>query len=264
MRKLEKETLHHAAKLNTCLTQCAIAMCMIKNNVGMKDYDKAIGLLKEAEKNGSIMAKVVLGRVYMTEGYANRDESLAEHYFLEAAEKGNVAGMYEYGKYLYRAERSINSAAQGVHWIRKAADLGNDEAQTMLEEEILTDINGSNEQIYEDLLAAADMKDPAVLVWLGRRYLEEAEDYENAFECLNQAMDLGSIDAAYWLGELHHAKESPFCDEEKAQDFHQYAADSGHVKSMEALALTAPKKEYVKRLNIAADLGGKLAFPYKG
>ena len=128
----------------------------------------------------------------------NGDEATAEALFLQAAEKGNTAAMYELGNLYFQSPK-------GFEWMKKAANGGNIDAMLYW-----------GEYIYF-------MKDP---------------DFDKALHWLTKAADKGDVSAMLSLGHLYCTEIPPLIhgrDYTKAREWYAKAAEKGDAMAAEEL-----------------------------
>ena len=96
------------------------------------DVDKAIELLTEAERKGSIRAKSRLGRMFLEGIGVPLDQAHAVTLLLEAAEQGDDEAMGFLALAYLGGQGVAQDKARGVALMIKAAEAGNVEAQSTL------------------------------------------------------------------------------------------------------------------------------------
>ena len=111
--------------------------------------------------------------------------------------------------------------------------------------------------------ARVKKKDPEAIHNLGLQYcnglLGLQKDMLNAVELLEEAAELGSVEALYHLGIAYHHGDGVAQDETKATEFHTKAALKGHVESRHGLGCYETRKgnydRAVRHFLISAKMG---------
>mmetsp|Transcript_25391 Transcript_25391/g.37425 ORF Transcript_25391/g.37425 Transcript_25391/m.37425 type:complete len:307 (-) Transcript_25391:861-1781(-) len=116
----------------------------------------------------------------------------------------------------------------------------------------------SKEEANKNNLKRIEANDPVALRKIGMERYHEG-NYENAFEYLAKAAELGDIQAQYYLGRMYQKGEGVDKDEKKEVYFLEKAAIAGHPDARYNLACYEVRNERfdraVKHWIIAANLG---------
>ncbi len=90
---------------------------------------RALAYYQKASDSGVADATRQIGLAYLTGLYYTRDVNKAEEYLIKSSEQGSLEAMRDLANY-YRFERQNMDKYR--HWIQKAADRGNEDAQYYL------------------------------------------------------------------------------------------------------------------------------------
>lgn len=119
--------------------------------------------------------------------------------YIQAAEKGNLRGMYYAGMYLCNGYGEIEKdVTKGINYLTKAADGGNAWAQVNLGRAYMNPLYGLKRDLDKGLkyfLAAADKNNPMAMLYMGYNYemgrgVEKSK--EKALEWYEKAEKLGN------------------------------------------------------------------------
>ncbi|MCD8197734.1 MAG: relaxase MobL [Lachnospiraceae bacterium] len=189
------------------------------------------GFLKMEEQSHEDKLQYRLGQMFHTGTGTTRDDSAAENYWRKAARLGNQNAQYALGKLLL--ENRAGDIRQAVAWIEKSARAGNAAAQYTLGR-----IYCDGEYVPRDLKRArkwfgrsADQNNEQALYQMGKLYLSEEfqeKDAGKAAEYLTAAAKMGNQYAQYTLGKLYLQGEEVPQDKEKAILFLQMSVAQGN------------------------------------
>lgn len=153
-----------------------------------QDYATALNIVLPLAQNNDVEAMTLLGRVY-DEGFNKAKEAFA--WFKKAAELGNAQAQVELAELYDAGEGVTQDTEQAVKWYEKAAEQGHEEAQLAL----------------------------------GLHYLEDLEDNATAIEYFEKAAAQGNATAQYRLGLLYLGDAGVPTNNLKAWVYFSLAAD---------------------------------------
>lgn len=156
--------------------------------------------------------------------FENRDYAIALNSVLPLAQKYDIDAMTLLGR-IY--DEGFNQAKEAFSWFKKAAELGNAQAQVELAE--LYDAGEGVPQNTEQAVfwyekAAKQGHEEAQLA-LGLHYLEDLEDNATAIEYFENAAEQGNATAQYRLGLLYLGDAGVPTNNLKAWVYFSLAAD---------------------------------------
>lgn len=96
----------------------------------VKDLDKALECYREAGRHGNIQALVRMGAIYAEK----HDNANARKCYQIAAEQGDVSACFLYGYYLYEGIGGEADKEEGLKWLKKAQEKGDQNADKFLKE----------------------------------------------------------------------------------------------------------------------------------
>ena len=94
---------------------------------------KAITLLEQVAKEGSVDAAFLLGVAYDRGGIAKEDKAKALKWYIQAAHLGDVDAMVLSGWFYYKGEGCKKDLKKAYMWFEKAHNLGDAEAKEMMD-----------------------------------------------------------------------------------------------------------------------------------
>ncbi len=153
-----------------------------------RDYATALNIVLPMAQNNDIDAMTLLGRIY-DEGYNQEKEAFS--WFKRAAKLGNAQAQVELAELYDAGEGVTQDTEQAVIWYEKAAEQGHEEA----------------------------------LLALGLHYLEDLEDTATAIEYFEKAVEQGNATAQYRLGLLYLGDAGVPTNNLKAWVYFSLAAD---------------------------------------
>ena len=153
-----------------------------------QDYATALTLTLPLAQQNDVEAMTLLGRVY-DEGFNQPKEAFS--WFKKAAELGNAQAQVELAELFDAGEGVSQDTEQAVSWYERAAQQGHEEAQLAL----------------------------------ALHYLEDLEDIATAIEYFQQAAEQGNPIALYRLGLLYLGDAGVPNDNLKAWVYFSLAAD---------------------------------------
>ena len=156
--------------------------------------------------------------------FENQDYSAALNIVLPLAQKNDVEAMTLLGR-VY--DEGFNKAKEAFSWFKKAAELGNAQAQVELAE--LYDAGEGGPQDTEQAVIwyekAAQQEHEEAQLALGLHYLEDLEDSDTAIEYFGKAAEQGNATAQYRLGLLYLGDTGVPTNNLKAWVYFSLAAD---------------------------------------
>ncbi len=163
-----------------------------------------IARLTQGAATGDTQAQYNLGRIYYT-GFnaAPRDDVRARDYFRQAAAAGHAPSQANYGYFLDRGIGGPANKAEGVGWMKRAADAGNSFGQALYGLQLAADRQG---------------------------------DGSAALPYLTPAADAGELPAQAMLGFLYVVGQSSYHDDAKGARYLRLASDGGDAVSTSMLA----------------------------
>ena len=216
-------------------------------NVG-KDWDIAMQYFEEALKHGSNKAKHYLGRAYINDDNPLRDYDLGRQYLLESGQEGNPESYYVLGEQ-YREdisyyngggrnpEKAQKCRKLALEYLQIAGDRGIADGYYLIGEIFFDEKNFT--EAFRWFLKADENGSVAGTEACGTLYLCHEENYEKAEYYLKKAVDLGSDESRYLLGQIYEdASKSPSGKSEyqKAYNLYKTGADYGNTDCMRGLA----------------------------
>ena len=256
-------------------------------------YDEGLGVetnhleglkwFERAAEAGYADAQNVCGNIYVNADFVEHNPEKSFKYYQMAAAQGHGYGMLNLGTCYMNGDGTAKNLALGEEWIRKAADVGVEEAidfvkevfdNTMEEDgsddEMETALdaynNGDYESAFEIWSKWADLGDSDAMYDLGVCYVNGQgvpQDYAEAVKWYRKAADLGNADAMTNLGLCYDNGQGVSQDYAEAVKWYRKAADLGNAEACRNLAVfyelgqgvTQDDVEAVKWYRKAADLG---------
>lgn len=158
---------------------------------GDKDAQYAIGLLLSQSKEQGALEKV-LG------------------YYAKAAEQGQVQAMNNLGFIIAGSSKDPEKQKEGITWIKKASDLGNNPARRNMAQIYLNGMGGMPKDVAAAeklLVTASGEKDMDATYLLSQFYMgaggKEKQDDKQGWDYLNKAATGGNANALDALGSLY-------------------------------------------------------------
>lgn len=121
--------LEKAASQGLADAQYALGKLLLSEDAEVRDPELGMQWLEYAAANGEPRAAYRAGKEYLRGAVVEKDEEKARQLFRRAADLGNPYGQYMLGK-LYLARGDLT---QGLSWMRRSAEQGNDFAQFFLD-----------------------------------------------------------------------------------------------------------------------------------
>ena len=162
--------------------------------------DVGIARLQSKAESGDPHAQLLLGRLYRDGPLLTPDWVEARYWFEQAAQYLPDA-QYALAKLLLTDDMEVHDREQGIRWLTRAAENGNDYAAYRLGKELLKD--GNIVDALSWLTASAEADNPYAAYLLGKLYWEgkiAVEDKEQAVYWLSQAAAQGHPHAQILLG----------------------------------------------------------------
>lgn len=195
--------------------------------VDKKDYTTSIEWITNSSKMGSSSAKIALAFAYYNSNVVEQDYVLAADLTLEAAQLGDILGMYWYG------------------WM-----LSDDDVAT----ELISQRYGAS---LHELLDSANAGDPLALYKIGVMYDFGYGEFDvnkaTALEWYLKAAEAGHPYATYIIGEKYYSGDGLQQDFELAFEWFQKAADAGNHNAMYSIGNMYYWGEYVEANNQIGD-----------
>ncbi|HEY0456238.1 MAG TPA: tetratricopeptide repeat protein, partial [Verrucomicrobiae bacterium] len=107
---------------------------------------KALQLLRGAAYNGYVPAQLHLGQKYKNGIDMPRNETEANVWFRKAADMGNAEAQFSLGEYFALAPTGHGDLAQGLRWLRMAARQNHAEAAALLDKLTNTEVASEEQQ----------------------------------------------------------------------------------------------------------------------
>lgn len=182
---------------------------LLKANEGDESMRKGFQMMREAAEKGHLPAIAGVAYLYNVGMGTTKDNAAAYKWFRLAAEDGHAISQYNLGKLLVADEVPLLEGAvdrkvqhaEGVEWIRKAADQGLLDAQA------------------------------AYGVILYRGEFETKPDATAAAGYLKPAAEAGDLEAMNAMGVMHKIGNGVTLDPSASERLFRRAALSGHVKA---------------------------------
>ena len=161
--------------------------------------DEGVARLRSKAESGDPHAQLLLGRLYRDGPLLTPDWVEARYWFEQAAQSLPDA-QYALGKLLLAGDVEVHNREQGLRWLTKAAESGNEYAAYRLGKELLK--TGSIAEALSWLSVSAEVGNPYAEYLLGKLYWEGevvAQDKEQAVYWLSQAAEQGHAHAQILL-----------------------------------------------------------------
>jgi TPR repeat protein len=211
----------------------------------VKDYAKALPLLKQAAEAANAEAMNQLGELYYYGSGVVEDNAKAGEWFQKAAEAGNAKGMFQLGSLYENGLGTARDYVRARHWYLKAAEAGNASAMTNLGSLYEHGLGVAQDyaQARQWYQKAADAGDS----WAGgqlsalrskedwfaeaKRYLG-AKDYAQALPLLQKSAKADNAEAMNNLGSLYENGLGTARDYVRARHWYLKAAEAGNAGAM--------------------------------
>ena len=190
--------MQHAAELGNADAQHLLGIMLANGNNVEQDFEKGIEWLHKSAENGNAGAVNDLKKYDRPEIYykaalfelkrkdRQADNGKMYRLFKKAAEAGYAPAMANYGYYLILGVGGELDYEEGLRWIKRGAELGEDSAKKLLEKQRTPD--------------ALNMAAMAQASYAGKKGLT---DFSKAHELFRQAAEAGSAEACNTLGVLY-------------------------------------------------------------
>ena len=169
------------------------------DNFPLSLRDEGIARLRSKAEDGDPHAQLLLGRLYRDGPLLTPDWVEARYWFEQAAQDLPDA-QYALGKLLLTDDVEVHDRQQGIRWLTRAAESGNDHAAYRLGKELLKD--GNIAEALSWFTASAQTDNPYAEYLLGKLYWEGElvpQDKEQAVNWLTQAAEQGHTHAQLLL-----------------------------------------------------------------
>jgi TPR repeat protein len=172
----------------------------------------SIASLRDEADRGDTQAQTLLGRKYERGDGVPQDYSLAQLWYLKAAEGGDTVAQFLLGD-MYRSGRGVTKDyAQAITWIRKAADAGYDVAQKEMAGMYSSGLGVPKDDAsaFDWFRKAAEQGDPDAQCVLGKLYESGTgvrQDYTQAFVWYRKGAEQNYVPAQASLGLMHYYEQ---------------------------------------------------------
>ncbi len=198
--------LKKAANQNLDIAQFNLA-CLYENE--LKDSNNASIWFHRAANNGHNCAQTILGWLYMTGKYVNKNEFTALRWFREAVKQNGECvrdACYFLGELYSFAEKIDRDLDSAIYWYGKSADLGSEEAKKKIE--------------YYEVKYGRECSQ------LGH-YYEQKQNYDKALYWLKKSAGTGNVAAMRNIGKYYYYGYGIAIDYNKAFEWYGKAAKAG-------------------------------------
>lgn len=200
---------------------------------------QAMTWFKKAAAANDTRAQMFCAAAYLHGFGVNKNEDSAQHYYIEAAKKGEPIAQYALGKRFLESRDGRNKKL-GLIWLTKSAEKGNPKAQLQLADMYINGTLVAKDPIKGKTLmesAAAQNFYPAMFA-LGTLAQKEGQ-LTQADNWFNKAATSGNVDAQLALGRLLLQADYPSHDQQKGIEWLQKAAKNGSVEAQKVLTALA-------------------------
>ena len=213
-------------------------------------FDAAETQLLKAAELGSADAYYELSQGYRNDKRRDDHESRANAALLAAAIQGHAQAQHDYARIL---EENGSTGAEAIEWYEKAASNGNPNAQFLLGTRLLhgrnmtPDVEQGLHWIQQAAQASLDdqasvaagtYRARSVLAYLSDRNKLKENDYSPQIARLEDAAELGSVDAMYQLGVNYWTGTDVPQDRDTAYDwFFKITSFEVHGKAVFAMGI---------------------------
>ena len=203
-----------------------------------KDPQKAVALYEEAALAGNIDAIYDLSVLHAIGRYVRQDAATSAEWARRGAELGSPRCMTMYGAALLNWEQKVQ---EGMHWLERAANLGDVDAATWLAKEYCGSARNQPDYPKAKTWAklAAEKGHPEGMYWLGRCYddmTDSAPDLAVARTWYEKAAETGHRDAMLTLLKMYMDGRGVVQDNETIRKWLEKAAEKGIALAMMDLA----------------------------
>ena len=201
-----------------------------------KQIKKAISWHKKAVKEGVVLSKVNLARLYLRIKLPLK----AKEWYLNAAKDGNALAMYRLFK-IDAKSKSRKARDEAIKWLDKSAKLNYPQAQYIYGLQLMKQNKATEAQNWLEKANANGISDTNL--FLGKLYYNQ-ESYTLAYSHLYKAQDKG--EANYLLAKLYEkglgVKKNSVMSYRHYKKAHEQVHDN-HVADMKRLQKRLTKKE---------------------
>ena len=203
-----------------------------------KNYEAARNLFLASERQKNPFASYELGNIYAKGTGVELDKKTADLHYKVALEQfltmsqdtTNDALLYRIGKMYIDGKGTDANLEEGIKYIKKASDLGNDNAK-LVYAAYLFELNDEKMQIKAIRLLESMKENNMAQYKLGCIYLDRESGYynmEKALEYLQKSAEQGNEYAEYKLGSIYSDEKSGYYNMEKALKYLQKSAEQGN------------------------------------
>ncbi|MBO5572045.1 MAG: sel1 repeat family protein [Ruminococcus sp.] len=235
----------------------SLGLCYYYGDGVPQNYTEAVKWLSLAVEQNDAIAQWVLGECYYCGRGVNKDVSKAREYYRRSAEQNDPDGQYNYAVLLCMEDEDEDiDWENGIKWMQKAADAGQEDAidflkdidKTAVSEDAVElenrasalDDEGRYEKSYNLRLRAAELGNIISMSNLGWHYQYGngvGQDYEKAFSFYKKAADSGNAWAQRKTGICYEEGIGVEQDMAEAVNWYLKAAEQGHAESQWALGI---------------------------
>jgi TPR repeat protein len=196
------------AKAGRPVSQWMLARMHVEGHGVAKNLPRAFELAQGAATQGLPAAQSLLGWMYLSGYGVARDPMKAAHYFSAAAQQGDAPAFYQLAT-MYRTGNGVTADADfSFRLLTRSAELGNITGMT---EAAMVMLYGASQERdvgrgVHYLRIVAERKDQRASYLLARIYLSERlgkRQLAEAARWMAQAAESGSMQARFWLSEMH-------------------------------------------------------------
>lgn len=168
--------------------------------------DRAIEGLEKKARDGSASSAKTLGRLYRDGSFVPQDRKMATNWFVRSASLGDAGAMHDLGTMLLEDPQDDIATAEGLKWLRLAADSKHGGALTALARlHLRKRFDLKPEDALGMLREAVEGGHPGAMEELGRLYAEGilvSKDTEKAIELAKKGADRGHQGSSKLLKKL--------------------------------------------------------------
>ncbi|MDE0103850.1 MAG: tetratricopeptide repeat protein [Bryobacterales bacterium] len=213
------------------------------------DRTAQLELRRRRAEKGDVDEQFALGTEILEGAYESADKTEGLHWLGEAAACGHVEAMFELGKLRLSGPSGIRESKQGAHLLLAAAQAGHDPAVLQIGqlyshiEPLVPASDVDGDEAIRWLRKAAEMGQGEAQYRMGRLYLlglAVPQDSTQAHAWMLKAADAGHDDAQYILSCMYQVGHGVPMDEDEARRWLELAAKQGNGDAMRKWWLGAP------------------------
>lgn len=208
---------------------------------GTDDFNKVVDRLRERAESGDAEAAYTFGLLNAFGAGVPKNDTEAARWYVRAAGKDHVAGMYQLGVALTNGYGTPKDQTEGISLLRRSADLGSADAALSVGSAYLNGI-GVTQNAAEALTwfrKAAEKGNGSAANEIGRIYANGngvAKDDAEAIVWFRNAADADNADAITNLGVMYEGGRGVFKDEARALEYYRQAAGRWNTRAMVQIA----------------------------